>query len=109
MIQTIKNWFLPVKYAYQRVVRGWDDRLLWDLPGYIEPMIVAQVKNLRENCVGHPHNITEKKWKKVLDTILKGFVPEPDMGANMKEWKKYMNNKQKALILLAAYWDNLWD
>lgn len=82
---------------------------MWDLSAYIDPMIVAHVKNLRENGHGYPNGITQKKWNKVLDTILAGFGEEPGVHATKKEWKKYMHTRQKSLVLLAFYWDNLWD
>ena len=109
MIQTIKNWFLPVKYAYQRVVRGYDDRLFWSLADYVDPMIVAHVKYLREEGCGHPANVTLKKWNKVLDTILAGFGSMPEAPSSKKDWRKYFKNRDRALVLLVFYWDNLWD
>lgn len=102
MIQT-------VKYAWQRLVRGYDDRLFWSMSHYIDPMIVAHIKNLREDGHGHPSNITEKKWNKILDTIMLGMGEEPEMLAGVKAWNKYRKDREKALILLAFYWDNLWD
>jgi len=101
MIQTLK-------YAYQRLTRGYDDRLFWSLADYVDPMIVAHVRNLAVMGNGHPAGLTEKKWQKVLITILAGFGDEPTSG-DVKEWKKYMKTRQKALVLLAFYWDNLWD
>lgn len=98
-----------IRFAIQRVVRGYDDRLFWDMSEYIDPMIIAHVKNYRENGHGYPADMTEKKWNKVLDTILIGFVPEPEIGAGKKTWSKYLKSRQKALVLLAFYWDNLWD
>lgn len=98
-----------IRFAIQRVVRGYDDRLFWDMSAYIDPMIVAHVRNLAVMGHGHPTGLTEKKWNKVLITILAGFRDEPEMSASKKEWKKYLKNRQKALVLLAFYWDNLWD
>lgn len=109
MIQTIKYWFLPAKWAIQRVVRGYDDRLFWSLADYIDPMMVAHITHLREEGCGYPAGTTQKKWNKVLDTMLAGFGDEPEMSASKKEWAKYLKNRDKALVLLAFYWDNLWD
>jgi hypothetical protein len=100
MIQTLK-------WAWQRVVRGYDDRLFWSFSNYVDDMVVAHVTHLRSDNHGYPHGLTQKKWNKVLDTILKGFRPEPDTFS--KGWKKYRKDRQKALVLLAFYWDNLWD
>ena len=111
MIQTIKDWALEVKYAYQRVSRGYDDSLFWSLSEYVDPMIRAHVGHLRYSqdvLSGHPYGLTQKKWDKVLDTILKGFVNEPEY-TDTKAYKKYRKDRDKALLLLAVYWDNLWD
>lgn len=96
-----------IKWAYQRLTRGWDDRLFWGMSTYIDPMVLAMAKHLRESAMGHPTNVTAKKWNKALDVIIKGFRDEPELSA--KEWKKYLKDREKALVLLAYYWDNLWD
>lgn len=101
-----------IKWAWQRVVRGYDDRLFWSMAEYLDPMVVAHVKNQRGQSHGHPANLTEKRWNKVLDTILKGFVEEPDIlknGHTTASWRKYHKDRTEALVLLAYYWDNLWD
>lgn len=111
MIQTIRysRPWLHVKWAIQRVVRGWDDRLFWSLADYIDPMIVAHVRNLKECGHGRPVNMSTKKWDKALDTILAGLVQEPEVLAGKGVWKRYRKNRNKALVLLAFYWDELWD
>ena len=37
-----------------------------------------------------------------------GFVNEPEY-IGTKVYKKYQKDRDKALVLLAFYWDNLWD
>jgi len=109
MIQIIKDWFRPVKHAYQRVVRGYDDRLFWSLRDYVDPMVVAHIKHQQENGFGHPTHTTQAKWNKVLDTMLKGLGDEPELGASKKEWSRYLKTRARALVLLSYYWDDLWD
>lgn len=98
-----------IKHAYQRVVRGYDDRLFWSLRDYVDPMIVAHIKNQKENGHGHPTHTTAKKWSKVLDTMLAGLGEEPEFGVDKKVWQKYLKTRGKALVLLSYYWDDLWD
>lgn len=106
MIQTIKNALWSVKRAWQRLTRGYDDRLFWSLRDYVDPMIVAHVTFMRDTGHGYPIGVTKKKWEKVLNTILAGFVPEPE---SAKDFKKYARARGRALVLLAFYWDELWD
>ena len=91
-----------IKWGWQRLTRGYDDRVLWSMAEYLDPIIIAVLKNLRENSHGYPIGIPEKKWKKVLDTMIKGFTAD-DLT------KKGYQDRQKALVLLAAYYDQLWD
>lgn len=98
-----------IKWAWQRVFRKYDDRLFWSLRDYVDPMIVAHIKNQKENGHGHPTHTTEKKWNKVLDTMLAGLGGEPEFGVSKKVWTKYLKNRAKALVLLSYYWDELWD
>ena len=104
----LEDWMNEVKWAWQRAFRGYDDRLFWDMSEYIDPLIVAHCKHLRENAVGHPTDLTEKKWNKVLDTIILGMREEPDWRTE-KEYFKYWKEREKALVLLAFYCDYLWD
>ena len=102
------NMMNQIKWAWQRVVRGHDDRLFWDMSTYLDPMVLAMAKHIREHGHGYPTGLTKKKWDKGMDVIIKGFRPEPDV-PSAKAWKIYMKDRQKALVLLAYYWDNLWD
>ena len=96
-----------IKWAWQRVVRGYDDRVLWDI-SHLDSQIVAVATYLRDEGHGRPMGVTQKKWNKVLNTLIEGFSPEPDW-KNGKELKKYIKKRKEALVLLAYYWDNLWD
>lgn len=95
-----------IKWAWQRVTRGYDDRLFWDVDAYLSPIIRDGLTYLRENGHGYPSDISLKKWNKALDTMILGFSEEP---VDMKLFKKHYQNKQKALALFAAYYNNLWD
>lgn len=43
----IQNWINEIKWAYQRVVRGYDDRVKWEFSNYFLNVIPA----LEEFCV----------------------------------------------------------
>lgn len=46
--------------------------------------------------------MTEKKWKKTLDTMIDGFSIDVMT-------KKDMDKRNKALVLFAYWYDGLWD
>lgn len=96
-----------IKWAWQRVTRGYDDRVLWSLSEYIDPIILAVLKSHREIDGWHPIGITAKKWNKALDVMIAGFQPEPNW-SKVSEYKKWKKNRDKALVLFAFYYDSLW-
>ena len=110
MIQTLK-WKLwkPILWAYQRVVRGYDDRVTWCLHEYIDPMITAHLEFQLAEGSGYPVELTRKKWNVILKTMLKGFREEPNILGNKKAYKKWQKDRTKALVLFSIYYDWLWD
>lgn len=100
----MRDYLRRIKYVYQRAVRGYDDTLFWDLAEYLDPIIIAFLTNLRDNGMGYPHGMTETKWKKTLDIMIKGFSKDK------YAWtKKDMEKRKEALVLFAYWYDNLWD
>lgn len=97
-----------IKWAWQRVTRGYDDRLFWSMDEYLDPIIRAGLTHIRKEGLGYPNGLTKAKWNKILDTMIAGFQPEPNIMTS-KEWKKWVKNKQKALTLFALYYNQLWD
>lgn len=95
-----------IKWAWQRVFRGYDDRLFWAMDEYLDPIIIAGLKNLRENGHGTPYGLTLKKWNTILDKMIEGFSTEDDdLTLPAKAYKK----QQEALVLFAFYYHSLWD
>ena len=72
-----RDWPREVKYAWQRVIKGYDDRCYWDLDSYLGPLIVRHLKNFRENNThgypGYGDVDTPEKWEATLDTMIEGW------------------------------------
>lgn len=87
----IEELFLKVKWAFQRMFRGWDDTYTWSLDYHLAKIIIPAIEKLRENAQGYPISFAELKvkgiydpsdeeeterleeWKDVLDKISRGF------------------------------------
>jgi hypothetical protein len=86
-----KVWFDCV-CAYQRVVRGWDDRAVWSIDYWLDDKMPAMLRKLKEDKHGIPmemfdglpmndegyHSepemeIASKRWDDVLDKMIAGF------------------------------------
>jgi hypothetical protein len=88
----IEYVFRQVKYAYQRVVRGWDDRAIWSIDYYLAKLIPELLKALKKSMPGIPLmafsdealkrsdnptgkdvDAAQKKYFQVIDEIIAGF------------------------------------
>ena len=103
----------------QRFHRGWADEDVWSMDHSLAQIIVPMLKELRENNVGYPHGLTEKKWEDILDKMIVGFQSVLDEN---EVWIKKLTNdqhkkiletehkkQQEGLKLFARYYRNLWD
>lgn len=93
-----------VKWAWQRVSRGYDDRLYWGMDEYLDPIIIAGLKNLRNNGNGYPCLLSQKKWNSILDIMITAF--QTDKYEYTEESKEQRN---RGLKLFARYYNHLWD
>lgn len=93
----ICNWnnvYRKIKYAYQRVVRGWDDRVVWSVDYWLDDKMPAILRKLKEDMHGTPTSmfpegpeyvdetgnpneaackIAEARWDEALDKMAAGF------------------------------------
>ena len=124
-----------IKWAWQRVFRGWDDRVIWSVDCYISRNMPAWLRGVREWCgvpvsmyVGDFSTSTRDeddaaaaRWHGILDEMIAGFeagyraemMEYPDLGnipASELHKKILADNKllKRALQLFAKYYSNLW-
>jgi hypothetical protein len=81
--------YYNIKYAYQRVIRGWSDRDTWSIDYHLSTIIPEMMRHLKKvkhgiptKCFEDPFSDTyskeaeEKaiaKWDEILDTIIYTF------------------------------------
>lgn len=61
------------RWDKQRIKRGFSDRDLWSFDYYLSVVISNGLKRLKKIQNGYPHDLTPKKWDKILDTIIYSF------------------------------------
>jgi len=59
-----------IKYFFQRIFRGYDDRAIWDLDYYIATKVIKPLKHFRACVCGTPISFTETEWHAVLDKMI---------------------------------------
>jgi hypothetical protein len=128
-------WYRNIRWAWQRVFRGWDDRISWSVDYYLAKNLPLWIKQLKEDGHGIPTVMwedsdfdknnnyattpesdkkAEEKWDNILDQIILGFETYQQMQDEVI-WEnnpKYfeMNKKfENGFDLLKKYFGNLWD
>ena len=115
----VRNWGHHIKWAWQRVFRGWDDRAVWSIDMYFAKTIAQMVRRLAKINKGYPVNLSmddeslspeqcAQKWVQILTEIAEGFEDyfnrETDC-FGLTESEKF----KKAFDLFREYYSNLWD
>jgi len=110
----IRSFYLKIKYAHQRVFRGYDDNAKWDLSHTLAEIIRDVTYDMAENINVFPIKLGEKKWREILEQISFGFGSylEMDSGNYLytdKEYKNLDKDFNKGLKLFVKYYRDLWD
>lgn len=79
--RTLDDIKYEIKWAWQRIFRGYDDRTVWSLKSDIYNHLPKIIRSLEETAHGYPANPFNKKneinslkqWKEILEKIAKGF------------------------------------
>ena len=108
-----------IKWFLQRVFRGYDDRIYWELYSYLSEIIAKHLKHFRKmKRTGYPTTLkSEKEWNKVLDKMIWSFenssddiiFPIDDRAKTSKQLKKLFDKQKEGLQLFAKHFYNLWD
>lgn len=85
MFNSIKDWFCGTEYTigkphqlyrrfilfpYQRVTRGFDDSVTWDLQVTIATFALPRLRLYKERLQGHPAHLEEAEWYEILDKMI---------------------------------------
>lgn len=62
----VRQGISEIKFAYQRVVRGWDDTALWSLDHHLTKTLGTQLQRMAETAHGYPDNMTYEQWTSEL-------------------------------------------
>ena len=118
-----------IKYAWQRIFRGWDDRTIWSIDYYLAEYMPTWIERLKETKSGIPISMfededlqqppdyfpseeaskrAEKKYNKILDDIAEGFRAHKeicDEHHNREEVKELESKFRNAMDLMR---DNIY-
>lgn len=130
----IREILHEIKWAYQRVVRGWDDRVVWSVDVWLSDIMPDILVKLKNDKVGVPgkffsgmehnenyeytsdqHALAKERWNNELDKMIAAFVVVKKL--NDLEYD-YKNKEEEKLLMnifvngVDSFRDNffsLWD
>lgn len=127
----VDYWISEIKYAWQRVFRGWDDTAVWSIDGYLAKLIPQLVRKLHDDNIGVPFSMFEglgdgqweyseeddeiarKRWIEVQNKIIEGFeaylkldfFPHTDNPEKEELKRKF----EEGFDLFREHFPSLWD
>lgn len=117
----LRDIFYEIKYAFQRVIRKYDDTICFDFDNSILEIIIPALKQYEKNTIGYPNEYAEKygedkgfdKYKEDVHKLIIGF----EYIKNMKQsttnfydhWNEYQAIKEDTFKLFGELFDSLWD
>lgn len=129
----IKEIGLRIKWAYQRVVRGWDDRAVWSIDVWLSEMLPPMIHKLRTGKNGVPFiflpdyvdgkefsnyqiEISSRIYLEQLKMLAKGIEdigkisdPVPDGVDFKEEHERRQKNFEETMRLFTKLMFTLWD
>ena len=120
--------FGEFKYAWQRVFRGWDDRVIWSVDIYLTEKIPVWLKEIQNDKIGTPigffenpekiefsedeHNVAKENWNKELQIMIDGFmaskkIQECDWNTREEE-KELIQTFEKGMKSFTDNYFSLW-
>jgi len=118
-----------IKYALQRVFRGWDDRVIWSIDTHLTEVIPVWLEKLQESKIGVPigffenpektqysekeHDVARNNWNKELQIMIDGFmaskkIQECDWNTKEEE-KELVETFEKGMKSFTRNYFSLWD
>jgi len=124
----IDDFLREVKWAYQRVYRGWDDRVVWSVDAWLSEIMPDILRKLKEDKYGVPHeffddpfsesseeewSIAKEKWDNELDKMIVGYMCSKKIidwdWKNDDDKERLQKTFEEGMKSFTKYYFNLWD
>lgn len=109
-----------IRWAWQRVFRGYDDRWYWALYDQLDFIIPKCVRSMKHG-IGCPGNLYDEKkkdsechkWHAILEKIAVGFESHGKITMKNlykgKEFEKLHKQYEEGMELFVKHFESLWD
>lgn len=100
---------MNLKHAWQRLTRGYDDTITWDLYQNIAAFVLPRLIAFRATTTCCPHGMTLSKWYKELDCMINAFRLVLSQYDGITTTATTCEDINKGLALFAKRYLNLWN
>ena len=124
--QIVGEWRRHIKWAWQRVFRGWDDRALWGLDYWLVGKMREMLPKMRDksgipSCCysklgwGSPSdeedNAAIKKWHGYVDQMIDGFEAANEIldSDSLVSYEKLHERYHEGMKVFVEYMFALWN
>ena len=113
------DWKYEIKWAWQRVFKGYDDRATWGFDSWVSEYAPKILRDMKSFVHGYPSNSFGKKkkgdiqsvkeWKGVIEKIAKGFDAANSIQNNEYMKKVKLKKPRKDMFGNDSYTDYKFD
>lgn len=119
-----KNLYWQIRYGFERMFKGYDSVDTFEIFAKFIERYSKVLKELRNNHMGYPCDLTDEEWNNILDEMLYHlhYMDEQHVIEELekdvpKEWSPSQKNideimdkhKNEFFKLFSKYFYNLWD
>ena len=97
VFHNIKQFFRNIRYGWQRATKGYCDWDIWDLDQYHLVLLEKALTAFRKNNNGHPIDLTEEAWDKVLDRMIYCYHMANEYLYNTDEYNEFYESWSASL------------
>lgn len=119
----LRDYIYKLKELYRLVTRGYTNYDVYEMHHAHSVRMIKLLTHLRDNNVGYPSELTEKKWNNILNDIIDGFQASIEIGDIEYDIEYYHKNGEwdyteyneldkkfkKGMRLFTKHYRNLWD
>lgn len=108
-VKNVKRVPFHAKCFIERGKKGYSIEDVWGFDTYLANVIAGGTKRLREINHGHPTDLTNEEWLKILDEISNAFVKYNKEMDEVELYAKENLAGTGAWGLLQEWFPDLWD
>lgn len=99
-------WKRKVKFFWQRLTRGWDDSVTWNLDWQIATFVLPRLRRFREVTIAYPPEITFEEWQSIIDKMIFALEwhSKDTIDRDIEDYSKV----QEGMELFGKYFGGLW-